>query len=311
MVDLLIAGLVWARPLASTGRRAAAWGVFGGLCALASPVVGFAWAVLALLAGARSGGRGGRGRLALAALLAMLTISPWVVRNYLVFGRLIPVKSNLAFELYQSQCLRPDGLLHGGVFGSHPFVSNNKERRHYARLGEMAYLDEKMMLFRKSVAADPAGLARRIGNRFLAATVLYTPYDRTEERRRPWFYRVNRWLYPLAFACLVFTMFVSPRHSVAGDRALWIVSAVYLAYLLPYAAISFYDRYKLPLLGVDATLIACGLASLKRCLPWPAVADEPVEVIVEVDDAPVVPRAERPGLRPRARIKQHPDGVES
>ena len=44
MVDLLVAGFVWYRPL-SSWRRAILWGVFGGLCALANPIVALCWAV--------------------------------------------------------------------------------------------------------------------------------------------------------------------------------------------------------------------------------------------------------------------------
>src|SRR5579871_2893436 len=101
-VNLLIAGLCWCRPL--DGRRAAAWGLFGGLCALASPIVGFCWGALT---SADALGRRTWKPLALALLAAGLTLTPWTVRNYVVFGRLIPVKSNAAYELYQSQCLQP------------------------------------------------------------------------------------------------------------------------------------------------------------------------------------------------------------
>lgn len=326
-LDLLVAGMVWARPFTSTWRAAAAWGIFGGLCALTSPVAGFTWGMLALSAGARSGSRG---RLAVAVAVAVLTITPWMVRNYLVFGRLIPVKANLAFELYQSQCRRPDGLLRGGIFAGHPYVSNNKERRRYARLGETAYLDEKMALFRESLEADPSGFLRRVGNRFLAATVLYTPFDGSEERRRPWTYRANRWTYPLAFACLVGIVLATAWQAAFSIRpeatrrrrapsAVAIVIGVYLAYLLPYVAISFYDRYKLPLLAAEVPLIACGIDGVRRRFPWPRSGGKAAEVIVVEEVAPVLPRnavaVSRAGPAAsrspsRARVKQQTDGVE-
>lgn len=338
-LSLLVAGLVWTRPFASTWKWAAAWGVFGGLCALTSPVTGFTWAVLALATGLRGGGRG---RLAVAVSLAVLTITPWVIRNYLIFGRLIPVKSNLAFELYQSHVLRSDGILGGGIFGSHPYVSNNKERRRYAELGEMAYLDEKMQLFRTAIEADPAGFFRRVGNRFLAATVLYTPFDRTVVRRHPWVFRVSRWMYPLPFACLILVSLAGAwrgayaiRPALTAEPAAlaratnragesiavthWIVIGTHLAYLLPYVVVSFYDRYKLPLLSVDALLIVWGIDCVKRFFLWLRSEDEPVEVLVEVDDestpvrqAVVAPSAGRstPKPRSRPRIHQQTDGDE-
>jgi hypothetical protein len=51
-VDLLLAGLCWLRPLHSA-KAAAAWGLFGGLGALASPVLGLTWAVMSCLTGFR------------------------------------------------------------------------------------------------------------------------------------------------------------------------------------------------------------------------------------------------------------------
>ncbi|HXR39845.1 MAG TPA: hypothetical protein VN776_12155, partial [Terracidiphilus sp.] len=118
-LDLLLAGLCWGRLLRSL-RAAAGWGVFGGLCALASPALGLTWGMLSLAAGGR---RGAWRPLAAATLAAGLTLTPWTARNYAVFGRLIPVKSNLAYELYQSQCLQADGVLQGDTFRQHPYTA--------------------------------------------------------------------------------------------------------------------------------------------------------------------------------------------
>src|SRR5437667_318886 len=75
LVDLLIAGLCWCRPL-QRWRSAAGWGLFGGLCALTSPIVAFAWGFLSLLLGHR---QRAWSRLALALLVAGLTVTPWAV----------------------------------------------------------------------------------------------------------------------------------------------------------------------------------------------------------------------------------------
>ena len=62
---------------------------------LINPIVGLAWGVLSLLVGWRQ--RAGS-RLAVALLASGLTLCPWTVRNYLVFGR--PANSGMA-ELYR------------------------------------------------------------------------------------------------------------------------------------------------------------------------------------------------------------------
>ncbi len=268
-VDLLIAGCCWARPLGRT-LGAAGWGLFGGLCALVSPVVGLAWGVGTLLLAVR---QGAWRRFALAGLAAALALVPWTVRNVLVFGRLIPVKSNLAYELYQSQCLQRDGLLRSTTFASHPYVSGGRERREYQALGEMAYLDQKRELFRQAVAKAPLDFAERLARRVLGVTVWYVPFDHAEVRQ-PWVLWASRLTHPLPFLAVLVLVFTGARRPLGWPQG--VVIAIYLAYLLPYVAASYYIRYALPLVGAQALLVLWAADRLlglgRRAVP--AVAEE-------------------------------------
>jgi hypothetical protein len=278
MLDLLIAGLVWARPLTSSWKRAAGWGMFGGLCALSSPVVGFSWGILSLATGWR---RQTRGRLTIAVLASMVTVAPWVIRNYLVFGRFIPVKSNLAFELYQSQCLQQGGILRAGIFGAHPYSRDNEERWEYKRLGEMAYLDRKNELFRQAVRADPMDFVDRMANRFFAATVEYVPFSPSEERRRSWMLWTSRLVHPLPFLALVFLLVTTPWRPLAPAQ--WVGLGVYCSYLLPYVIVSYYERYKFPLLAVEVMLLVWALERVRQS--WFAAARDDELEEIEVSEA--------------------------
>jgi hypothetical protein len=250
ILDLLIAGFCWCRPLAHRGW-AAGWGVFGGLCALVNPVVGLAWAILSLVVGVRQRAWAGVG---LAALLTGVTLTPWTVRSYLAFGRLIPVKSNLAYELYQSQCLQPDGLIQVKTFLHHPGRTDNKEGQEYRSLGEIAYLDRKREQLWQAVWADPADFVDRVAYRLLGATLWYVPFDRAvEAKHRPVVFWTMRLIFPLPFlACLVL-LFTGIRQPLTGIQ--WTVISVYSLYLLPYIAASYYERYGMPLLGVKVLLV--------------------------------------------------------
>jgi len=277
--DVVIAGLVWLRPLRSSWKMAIAWGVVGGLCALTSPVVGFVWGIIALVGGGR---RGARGRFCVATLAAVLTVTPWVVRNYVVFGRFIPVKSNLAYELYQSQCLQRDGVLHG--FPGHPYGSNGPERRAYKQLGEMAYLDRKWDLFREAFNADPLNFCKRVTDRLLAATLVYTPFDAAEKTRHPWQFWLYRITYPLPFLCLLLLLATTPWRPLAPEQ--WIVIGAYLLYLFPYVIISYYDRYKFPVLGAEAALVVWGGARVRQLAGRRSADDDATWVTVDVPDVP-------------------------
>jgi hypothetical protein len=253
-LNLLLAGLCWFRPLhpgPSPRRsllRCAGWGLFGGLGALVSPVVGFVWGMLSVLVGWRQ--RAGA-RLALAVLVATLTLVPWTLRNYLVLGRLVPLKSNLAFEAYQSQCLQPDGLLRN--FQGHPGAANRPEGREYRLLGEMAFLDRKREQFLHAVGADPVDFLDRVAVRLLAATVWYVPFNRDHEARQPCILWLGRLTHPLPFLALLVLLFTAGSKPL--QSAQWLAIGLYVFYLLPYVLVSYYDRYACPLLAVKALLL--------------------------------------------------------
>jgi hypothetical protein len=282
-VDLLVAGFCWLRPLRGW-KTAGFWGLVGGFCALINPVTGFVWGVMSFVLAIRQ-----RAwlRFGVAVFAAGLALAPWTVRNYRVFGRFIPVKSNLAYELYQSQCLQSDGLIQEGTFGSHPYASSGREREEYKALGEMKFLDQKREQFWRAFEADPADFLDRAANRFLGTTVWYVPYDRTgEPRQRPWTYAVARWTHPLPFVGLVILMlssFWKPLHP-----AQWSVMGIYVLYLLPYAAVSYYDRYGLPLIGVKVLLVIWGIDRLLFWRRKQAPAKEEPTLIFQAIEEPTL-----------------------
>jgi hypothetical protein len=256
LLDLLIVGFTWGRP-PYRRRSAACWGFFGGVCALTSPVLAFTWGVLSVAIGLR---QRAWTHLLLMLLAAAVTLAPWTVRNYLVFGRLIPVKSNLPYELYQSHCLQPDGILQARTLGLHPGQRGSRERRAYDALGETAYLDRKAEQFRAAVAADPLDFLDRVAERFLGATLWYAPIDRSPTDNAPWWLLVQRLAHPWPFVGLVVLVLVGILESL--PRVTWIVIAVYLLYLTPYIGASYYERYAFPLLAAKVLLVVWALDRL-------------------------------------------------
>jgi hypothetical protein len=262
LVDVMIVGFRWGRPVHG-GVRAVCWGIFGGLCALTSPVAGFAWGVLSVAVGLRERAWT---RLLLMLLAAALTLAPWTVRNYFVFGRWIPVKSNLAYELYQSHCLQSEGMLQGRTLGQHPYQRTSRERIAYDGLGETAYLDLKAKQFRAAVAADPVDLLDRVAARFLGATLWYVPMDRWPGDTTSWWLWGQRVAHPWPFLALFFLVLVGIPERL--HPATWLVIALYVLYLAPYVCTSYYERYAFPLLAAKVLLVVWALDRLVGLWKW-------------------------------------------
>lgn len=259
LFDLLLIG--FARlPDAPARGPALRWGALGGFAALGGPVLGIVWASLTAVAWPPLRPAARRGWL-FGVLAAALVLAPWTLRNAAVFGKFIPVKSNAFYELYQQQVESRDGLLRsGGAFETHPYKAG-PSRDHYVRVGEQAFLAEKRAEFLKTFWAAPDDFAVRAWNRFVAAAMVPYPYDRWYDKLEVDFWKgFTLLMQPLPLAALV-GLALSPRRWHRYEVA---AAAAWTAWLLPYVAVSYYDRYGFPLLGVKAFLI---VAAASRLLP--------------------------------------------
>jgi 4-amino-4-deoxy-L-arabinose transferase-like glycosyltransferase len=160
----------------SLGTRYASWrgwgayGVLWGFALMTNPSMGvmlpfsIGWAVY------RSWSRGQldeRVRLlrpALAAAIAILCCVPWTVRNYLVFHRFIPLRSNFALELWlgnnenfdpQSQVVPP----------SNP---ERAEIHNYIHMGETAFMQDKWRQAIRFIRSHPRLEVILFARRFVA-----------------------------------------------------------------------------------------------------------------------------------------------
>src|SRR5581483_8731 len=73
------------------------------------------------------------------AVLFFAFITPWMVRNRMVFGKWVFIRGNAPFEFTLGNYHLSNGL---GWFGKHP-TQNKWEYAKYARMGEVAYIAEK------------------------------------------------------------------------------------------------------------------------------------------------------------------------
>ena len=246
--DGVLAFALWGRPSAS-GLRSLAWGVGGGVATLISPVLALCWCLLTVCEAVRVR----RGRPLLVACVACaLVVTPWVVRNAVVFGRFIPVKSNLAYELYQAQLLSADGRLSDKVFATHPYATHGVERSECAALGEMAFLDRKRAAFDEAVRGNPSHFAEKVYDRLLAATVDYSPMNEAEMERET-LSLLCAVTHPLPVLAGFGLLLLAPFRRLSG--ACWAGLALLAVYLAPYIVVSYYERYEFPLWGLKILVI--------------------------------------------------------
>ena len=148
---LLMATLLWVALELGESRRVRDWCLYGllwGFALLTNPAGALLFPLLLAWAGYRTRDQVGGAwlmRPALAAALALLCCLPWTIRNYVQFHKLIPLRSNFAFELYIGNNENYDD--------QHRFrpgaITQDREIVRYLHMGETSFMEEEK---RKAVA---------------------------------------------------------------------------------------------------------------------------------------------------------------
>lgn len=226
------------------------WGCTGGIAGLASPILGLVWVSLSVW-------RHSLRQLWLPALVAALVVLPWVIRNAVVFEAFIPTKSNAGFELYQSLHDEPTGVVTRISMVRHPYGSHTVHGRRYRELGEIEFVAEKSKQFRERLSHKSMKYLNQVAARFEAATWRLPNWLITVEFSR--WHRGVAWLYPWIFVgFFVFLLTNLQRNDP------WVTASkiTYVAFLLPYVLVSFYERYAVPLWLLQPifslNLVVCG-----------------------------------------------------
>jgi hypothetical protein len=162
---LLAALILWATFELAESQQLLDWCVYGflwGLALMTNPSLGAMLPFLLVWVALRGRGESALRwkRAALALAVAFLCCAPWTIRNYATFHKFIPVRSNLPFELW---------LGNNDIFDEHATngrrsITRTEEARHYAQLGEAAYMTEKWELATSFMKAH-ASLEMRLTGR--------------------------------------------------------------------------------------------------------------------------------------------------
>ncbi len=261
----------------STHRNEIFCGAWGAFCTLCSPVIGGAWFVLTFWPARPRQRKWSELNCWIVVFgVWMLWISPWMIRNYVEFGKWFPIKPNGMYELWQSHCMDKDGVLDSQSGSGHPWSSGGEQRARYKEVGEIAFIAEKGAEVQKNIRDNPLGLLERIINRGIAALVFYTPFSMMEEYEAGgWPVFFSRCVHPLP---LVAIFVVLALGAIPIERNIFIAIAFLGLLLLPYVLVSYYDRYAAMLVGLKMLLVLYGWDALilalrsSRQLKFPMVS---------------------------------------
>ena len=109
-----------------------------------------------------------------AALIAILCCLPWTIRNYIVFHRVVPLRSNLPLELYigNNENYTPRAVWP-------PQITKERELVRYFHMGEIPFMEEEKRKALAFMRAYPRVEVRLIADRFVAFwTGLADPWQR-------------------------------------------------------------------------------------------------------------------------------------
>jgi hypothetical protein len=174
---LLILGLCWLLYLAQGMERSprlrlwAGFGLLAGFTGLAEPSALAVVPFLMALACFRLAREGKRWLLpgVVASLMVAATISPWLIRNAMVFHRLIPMRGNMGLELWMGN----NGHNLSWTSDDLNPLHNQQELADYNRMGEVAYMDHKAQQAHAYIHDHPAWYAWMCVRR---ATYLWTGF---------------------------------------------------------------------------------------------------------------------------------------
>src|SRR3984885_258233 len=95
--------------------------------------------------------------------IAVLCCVPWTIRNYLVFHRVVPMRSTLGLQMWIGNNENPQEAWKEEL---HP-IFNSAERARYIRMGEIEYMGEKQREAIEFMLVHPGRDVRQLASRFV------------------------------------------------------------------------------------------------------------------------------------------------
>lgn len=262
LATLLAALILWATLEVSDSTNIRDWcgyGLLWGLTLMTNPTIGIllpfllGWSVYRARVRIQLPLTGMLRRGVLALGLAVFCCVPWTIRNYAVFHRLVPLRSNFSFELYIGN--------NENYAEDHPRfpppITKERETVRYMHMGETAFMDEELRKAKLFMLAHPRKVLILFADRF-AAFWMGAPFALEV------FLKTDSWLVRALLLCAT----LSGVGALAGILLLWRrrspftfpIAAYPIAFPLVYYVTHTSLRYRQPIDPV--VLLLSAMASL-------------------------------------------------
>jgi 4-amino-4-deoxy-L-arabinose transferase-like glycosyltransferase len=257
---LLMATILWATLELAESPRWRDWilyGVLWGFALMTNPALGSLFPVLLGWAACRAvrEQKITLMRPALALGIAIVCCIPWSVRNYLVFHKFVPLRSNFALELWVGN---NDSYDENSQVVPPPDPAR-EELREYIRVGETAFMAEKWRTATVFIRTHPRLEAALWGRRFVAMwTGAENPVRAFQDAETSLVRIVLIGNFLAAFGTVAGIVVLILRRSIYAFP----LAAIPVVYPLVYYATHASLRYRHPIDPVLLILVAIGVADL-------------------------------------------------
>jgi hypothetical protein len=184
-------------------------------------------------------------------VIILLWLTPWTIRNYIVMGGFVPLRSNFGLELYIGNNPDSDGSGFAKSAVSHPHpLFNPTEKLKVQKMGELNYMKEKQRLALDWIAHNPVGFFRLTIRRFF---FFWFPTGDLCIQSNPILGKIFS-----AFLCAisVLAFFALGKKWILKDRLAWLWTVFLIAPTLIYIITHFIYRYRTPIHAISL-LLAC------------------------------------------------------
>jgi hypothetical protein len=190
--------------------------------------------------------------LAITAGAVALVVAPWIIRNSLVFGHPMFIRSNIGYETYRGLTASPSEPEMASALNP---GRNPAQLALYQRLGEYRYMALQSRLAKTLIIRQPSLVLRRIGTRSTAFWI-----GNSEVNRNPWPVGIflKHALFAVPALAALWGLRVFWRDGVNHIAALSLTIVV-LVFPLPYYLTLTVPRYRAP---IEPTLVFLGVYGL-------------------------------------------------